>query len=233
MRLIGNIKKISEFSSKEIDDMYKLMFKFYDNIDKKNFLEDFWEKDYCIYLKDKNNKIKGFSTQKIMEFEIENNKIIGVFSGDTIIHKENWGDLSLFQTFAKFFFPYGEQYKNFYWFLIVKGYKTYKILPTFFKSFYPNFRESTPEETNKIKDSFGYLKFPDEYNRKTGVIEYKKIKDSLKKGVADITEKELGDKDVQYFLKLNPYYEIGNDLVCIAELKKENLKNKVLKILFG
>lgn len=52
MRLIGNIKKISEFSSKEIDDMYKLMFKFYDNIDKKKFLEDFWEKDYCIYLKD-------------------------------------------------------------------------------------------------------------------------------------------------------------------------------------
>ena len=68
MRLIGNIKKISEFSSKEIDDMYKLMFKFYDNIDKKKFLEDFWEKDYCIYLKDKNNKIKGFSTQRIMEF---------------------------------------------------------------------------------------------------------------------------------------------------------------------
>ena len=41
MRLIGNIKKISEFSSKEIDDMYKLMFKFYDNIDKKNFLKIF------------------------------------------------------------------------------------------------------------------------------------------------------------------------------------------------
>ena len=77
-----------------------------------------------------------------------------------------------------------------------------------FKSFYPNFRESTPEETNKIKDSFGYLKFPDEYNRKTGVIEYKKIKDSLKKGVADITEKELEDRDVQYFLKLKHLYYV-------------------------
>ena len=233
MKLTGNIKKINEFSSEEIDEMYNLMYEFYDNVDKKIFLEDFFEKDYCIYLTDSNSKIKGFSTQKIMEFEFENNKIAGVFSGDTVIHKDNWGELSLFQTFANFFFPYGEQYENFYWFLIVKGYKTYKILPTFFKSFYPNFKETPPDKINKIKNHFGNLKFPDEYNNKTGVIEYKKIKDSLKKGIADITEKELRDENVQYFLNLNPDYEIGNDLVCIAELKKENLKNKVLKILFG
>ena len=85
------------------------------NVDKNIFLKDLKEKDYCIILKDNTNNIKGFSTQKIMKFNFENEEIYGVFSGDTIIDKENWGNLTLFKVFANFFFPFGEKYKNFYW----------------------------------------------------------------------------------------------------------------------
>ena len=115
----------------------------------------------------------------------------------------------------------------------MKGYKTYKFLPTFFKEFYPNYKAETPEKFKNIMDLFGEIKYPNEYNKENGVIEYKGIKDSLKKGVADITEKELKDKNVQFFLESNPNYEKGNDLVCITSLKIENLKEKTLKILFN
>ena len=233
MKLEGSILKIKDISEEEVAEMYSLMAEFYDNVAKDTFLQDLAEKDYCILIRDEGEKIRGFSTQKILKLDNEGEKIHGVFSGDTIIHKKYWGDLSLFKTFANFFFPYGERFENFYWFLIVKGYKTYKILPTFFKTFYPNAEKETPEEIRKIIDFFWKTEYPGEYNRSTGVIEYSKIKDSLKKGVADITEKELRDRHINFFLKMNPHYEKGNDLICIASLKKEFLKDKVKKILFG
>ena len=55
----------------------------------------------------------------------------------------------------------------------------------------------------------------------------------MKKGVADITEKELKDKYIRFFLEKNPHYEKGDDLLCLTSLKKENLKEKVKKILFS
>ena len=150
---------------------------------------------------------------------------------EIVIHKENWGSFSLFQVFAKFFFTYGEQYDNFYWFLIVKGHKTYKILPTFLKKFYPNFKEDTPPEMKSLMDFFGHTKYPGEYNPIEGIIEYNKLTDSLKEGIADISNKELRDDHVKFFLKKNPHYESGNDLVCIASLKKENLRERAKRLL--
>ena len=174
MDLQGSIVKINQVSEKQLKEMYSLMAKFYNNITKKNFTKDFLDKDFCIILKDEEDKIKGFSTQKILKLDYEGKDIHGVFSGDTVIHKENWGSFSLFQVFAKFFFTYGEQYENFYWFLIVKGHKTYKILPTFLKKFYPNFKEDTPPEMKSLMDFFGHTKYPEEYNPIEGIIEYNK-----------------------------------------------------------
>ena len=233
MEPVGSIVKIEEVSQKEIEEMFCLMTEFYDNVEKDVFLKDFMEKDYCIFLRDEKGTIKGFSSQKIWEIDYYGKKIHGVFSGDTVIHRENWGSLSLFQIFARFFFSYGKKFDNFYWFLIVKGYKTYKILPTFFNDFYPDIRKETPPEIKDIMNFLGYSRFPNEYNSETGVIEYKGIKDSLKKGVADITEKELKDKYIRFFLEKNPHYEKGDDLLCLTSLKKENLKEKVKKILFS
>jgi len=62
----------------------------------------------------------------------------------------------------------------------------------------------------------------------------KAVKDGhvFRKANKPFTEKELKDKNVQFFLESNPNYEKGNDLVCITSLKIENLKEKTLKILF-
>lgn len=231
MRLKGKVIEIEELCSGDIEEMYLLMTEFYDNMERNIFLKDLSDKKYCIVLRDEQGRIKGFSTQKIVSFNIDGKEIHGIFSGDTIIHKSSWGSLELFRVFADFFFDVGERYEEFYWFLIVKGYKTYKILPTFFKEFYPNSLTETPEQLKKIMDSFGENFYPNEYNRKTGVIEYKKIKDKLKEGVADITEKRLRDRDIKFFKERNPEYFRGNDMVCITSLKRDNLLNEVKPLL--
>lgn len=233
VELHGNIIEVQQLTEQEKKTMFSLMELFYDDTTYSVFIKDLEEKDYCILLFDSDNKIKGFSTQKIMSVAVGKEIVFGVFSGDTIIHKDYWGSMELYKLFAKFFIRYGKQYGSFYWFLISKGYKTYKMLPLFFNKFYPNCNERTPAFEQEIIHSFAQGKYPDEYDREAGVIFYKGIKDKLKAGVADVTEKQVKDIHVSYFLKLNPEYFKGNDLVCIAKLTEENLKPVARRLLLG
>ena len=233
MNLYGELLETGKLSQENIKTMYSLMDEFYDDMTFSAFIKDLAEKDYCILLFDESGSVKGFSTQKIMSVKVQNEDIYGVFSGDTIIHKDYWGSLELYKVFSQYFFEYGRKYKEFYWFLISKGYKTYKILPVFFNCFYPNVKEETPDYEQSIMHAFGSMKFPNEYDAKSGVIRYTGIKDKLKAGIADITEKQKKDKNVDFFLKANPDFLKGNDLVCLTKLSDDNLKNIAKRLLLG
>ncbi len=233
VKLKGSMQEVGSLSNEDVNTMYGLMDEFYDNVTKENFLRDLGKKDYSIVLKDEGGIIRGFSTQKIMHIPVEDKLVHGVFSGDTIIHKDYWGSPELFKVFTRFFFKYEEQYGDFYWFLISKGYKTYKLLPTFFKTFYPNYLEETPKEIKEIMDAFGRLYSPEEYDEKTGVLCYKGVKDKLKQNVADITKERLKDRNIAFFAEKNPDHIKGNDIVCITKLSKTNLSERMQKLLMS
>ena len=118
MDLQGSIVKINQVSEKQLKEMYSLMAKFYNNITKKNFTKDFLDKDFCIILKDEKNKIKGFSTQKILKLNYEGKDIHGVFSGDTVIHKENWGSFPCSRSLQNFSLHMGNSMRIFTGFLL-------------------------------------------------------------------------------------------------------------------
>lgn len=232
-KLTGNICNIGELSSADIDSMYLLMEEFYDHMEKAVFLTDLHQKDWCITLRDELGRILGFSTQKLLKIPVGGKQVYGIFSGDTIIHKKHWGSMELFRTFARFFLRMAEDYQTLYWFLISKGYKTYKILPTFFQEFYPDCKKQTPPQIKEIMDVFGTFCFPGCYSKSDGVIYYNTTKDRLKKGVADPTPDRLKDPDIAFFLSSNPGYLRGNDLVCLTVLDKGNLIPKSHKFLFA
>ena len=230
--LKGFVKPICEFGKTEISDMYSLMSEFYHNTDESVFQRDFFDKDYCLVLYNEGDKVVGFTTQKVMELDIDGRKIHGIFSGDTIIHKDYWGDIELFRVWARFWFEFAEKYEEFYWFLICKGYKTYRMLPLFWTEFYPNYRCETPAYEQKIIDAYAIKIYPDEYNSDSGVIEYRGIKDKLKTGVADVGAHEMKNKDIAFFCKVNPDYVKGNDIACLAKIDKTVLKKRVVELLF-
>jgi hypothetical protein len=82
-------------------------------------------------------------------------------------------------------------------------------------------------------DAFAMKKYPEEYDRESGVILYKGTKDKLKTGVADITEKQLRDRDILHFLKLNPECHKGYDLVCLARFTEDNLRLGIHRLILG
>jgi len=233
MGLHGILVEVSSLSESKKVEMFQLMEQFYDDTALSVFLRDLNEKNYCILLYDESHLLKGFSTQQLISVIAEGKKIHGVFSGDTIIHKDNWGSFELFKIFAQNFILMGKQYPEFYWILISKGYKTYRMLPVFFQRYYPNCQKVTPRYEQSILDAFGRTKYPGEYDEASGVITYRETKDKLKAGVADITSNRLRDIHIQHFIKMNPGYYKGNDLVCMARLTEVNLKPAVGRLLLG
>lgn len=230
--LKGLIKPADQYGEEDLSAMYRLMSAFYDDTDENTFRKDFGAKDYCLALYHESDGLVGFTTQKVMHVPVDGKEIHGIFSGDTIIHKEHWGDLELFRVWARFWFDFAAQYETFYWFLICKGYKTYCMLPLFFTEFYPTYRFPTPPYEQRIMNAYAESLYGKAYNYDTGVIEYPARKDKLKSGVADIGSRELRNKDIAYFTQANPGYRSGNDLVCLAKLDRTLLRKHAGKLLF-
>lgn len=231
-KLRGALVRANSLNSEQTAAMFSVMQQFYDDTDFDTFLMDLREKDFCILLFDESRAIRGFSTQMLIPVTVENETVQGIFSGDTIIHKDYWGGLELFRVFAQNLVPLGARHADFYWFLTSKGYKTYRMLPVFFNKFYPTFRNSTPEREQGIMHAFGRAKYPREYDETRGVIVYKRKTDKLKPGVADVHSVRRPDEDVRYFVEKNPGYRQGDDLVCLASLARGNFRPGVRGLLF-
>ena len=236
MKLNGQIIKVNDIQETDIDAMFDLMNLYFEGMSRDVFEIDLYEKQWIIILRDCiTEEIKGFSTQMIMDKTMEGIPYKIVFSGDTIIHKDYWGELELMRIFSKLIFYLIKRYRGIklYWFLISMGYKTYRFLPVFFKDFYPRYDKEIPEHEKKLLDALGYQKYPKEYDNKLGVIKPSNTEVSLRKGVADISERLLKNPHIYYFTKKNPLHYKGYELACIAELTMENLKPTAYKVIMS
>ena len=224
--MTGGVIPVSDISESEIGECFDLMKKYYDNMDEQVFRRDFSDKDYCLVLRD-NNEIIGFTTQKLLDVDIGGEIVHGIFSGDTIIRRDYWGQTGLFRIFANFWFRYAKRYDEFYWFLICKGYRTYGILPLMWREFYPNCRTETPAREKSIIDAYASALYPGEYDPSTGVIEYKHEKDRLKPDIGEIPERRRKNADIAFFCEKDPGYVIGNDLACLAKIDENMLRPRM------
>ena len=56
-----------------------------------------------------------------------------------------------------------------YWFLIAKGYRTYRFLPVFFREFYPRYECATPAWAKSLLDALGRTMFGQAYDPRRGL----------------------------------------------------------------
>jgi hypothetical protein len=233
MRLIGDLKSVDSLSRAQKQRMFELLQMYFEGADADIFHKDLQEKQWVILLLDsRDSSIQGFSTQMLLECVVNQQLIKALFSGDTIINRSHWGEHEL----AKQWLRLAEQLislypqDRLYWFLISKGYKTYRFLPVYFKNFYPCYNKETPKFEKQIMDTLGYLKYPNNYCISDGVIHFSQETAYLKKGVADIDEKRLRDPHIRFFIEHNPLYSKGDELVCLAEISYDNFNPCVFKM---
>jgi hypothetical protein len=224
-RLTGQLIRVNQICARRREEMYALMDNYYENMDHSTFAADLDEKEWVIQIVDEvSNELKGFSSQRLIHSRVEGRSIRTLFSGDTIVESRRRGQRKLFQVSGWFLRQLMDAYPDdeLYWFLISKGYKTYRFLPLFFREFYPRYARTIPAWYKAVIDSLGMHIDPSRYDPRTGILRARPDGCRLRPGVADITPDRLRDQHVRFFSDANPGHARGDELCCLAQLTPTN-----------
>jgi hypothetical protein len=206
--------------------MYALFERYYVASSFERFERDLTGKDTVFLINDEHGELCGFSTLAVFEMDVDGAPLRVVFSGDTIIEPSHWGSqafaFSWIRHIGKIF---GEApCVPLFWLLIVKGHRTYRYLPAFGLNFVPNWRETGDTRLHKLKDAIARSLFGAAYDAPSGVVHFEHSLGHLATELAAITPREAARADVRFFLENNPGYVQGDELVCLCELKPENMR---------
>lgn len=219
----------------EIPALLALHRRYFDHVVEEHFRRDLEEKDWVILLKEADGTLAGFSTQQLIEISVAGRVERFLFSGDTIVAREHWRQPGLAGGFGHLMLRLIERHGegDLSWFLISKGFRTYRFLPAFFRSYYPGPDRSGAERA-RLKpplDRVAAHKFADAYDAGTGVISFRHVKDHLKEERGGETENRSGDAHVAFFARANPGWRTGDELACLAPIARANLNAAALRVI--
>lgn len=221
-KLKATVLDRNNLSAAEIAEMYQLFSEYYEGISLDLFENDLAEKTHVIVLRSV-NRLCGFSTLSLLETA----QYRTLFSGDTIIHHDYWGEQGLALAFCNFAGQVKVQQPQIplYWFLISKGYRTYRYLHLFSKVYWPSIHQAAAPELKHLLDILAIKKFGTHFNPATGVIRFPQSRGHLKSNWACIRENMLERPEVNFFLQRNPNFAEGEELACITLLDEDNLRS--------
>lgn len=208
-----------EISESELKEMYDIFEKYYHNTQVRTFKNDLDKKNGAFILREKKTKrIVGFSTILKMKMRINGKRIVGIFSGDTIVEDKYWGKNPLNTIMVKYLVRqlFTHPFVPVYWFLISKGYKTYLLLANNFVHYFPHYKKDH-SRLSDVADAYSRYLFCDYYNEKKRILDFGRDYQSLKGGVAEITAEmcELYPK-IAFFNEKNPTWDRGTELPCVG-----------------
>jgi hypothetical protein len=223
-RYYSSTLRIVDLAVDLVDRMAALYLANYDGSSQDVFRRDLAAKDEVI-LVFCGDELIGFTTLRVFGEIWQGRAIRVVYSGDTIVDPAHWGQSELASAWIS---RVGEiaraaPAEPLYWFLLVKGHRTFKYLPVFGRSFYPHW-EIDRSDLKSLADQLAGRMFPGDYNPATGVVEFAESRGHLKAAIAQPDAGDLGKAATQFFLARNPGYRQGHELVCICELAPDNMK---------
>ena len=112
-----------------------------------------------------------------------------------------------------------------YWFLITKGYRTYRYLHAFAHRYFPHPHEATPPEMQACMDTLAKSRFGDAYRADLGIVQFDPVRGYLRPPWSGIRAGLRPRPEVRLFLDRNAGYVDGDELVCLTELSESNLRS--------
>ncbi len=228
----GKIQSVEELSQFDFDCMLELMQHHYAEVHRAGFERDLNEKDWVIALRNSAGTICGFSTQVLWAVPGIPNTLI-LFSGDTVVDQAYRFSSLLAGLWGKLALNLLEQHPEnaLYWFLISKGYKTYRYLPLFFHEFYPRRDTAMPAHIDSKLKKIGQWRFHDKFSPSLGIVQATPDSCRLRPEVAPIDLRRLKDPDIEFFVSRNPNHAQGDELCCLAPLTRTNLTPSAYRVI--
>ena len=220
----SRFKKITELVPAERETLAALYLQYYDGVEASDFHSDL-DKKTEVLLVSCDEVIIGFTTLEVYERTWNGAPIRILYSGDTVVDRVHWGQQALSFAWIGRLGRLKQERPDLplYWFVIIKGHRTFKFLPTFGKSFYPHWFIDR-SDLKPLADQLAREKFGNEYDAERGLVVFARSRGHLKHDIAFPSEEELGRDSVRFFLERNPGYLNGNELVCLCEISEENMR---------
>jgi len=141
MALVGHIVEVTSITTAQRNRMYEILSSYFDGVRLSVFDEDLYEKDWAVILTDSTgDQIFGFSTLQLIEDRVDGTPIRAFFSGDTIVDLPYRRSMAMANAWIRFTFTHalGHPLFKYYWFLIVNSYRSFRYLPIYANTYYPN-----------------------------------------------------------------------------------------------
>jgi hypothetical protein len=205
----------------------------YENALRDRFDRDLDEKQHVILLHDRDSgALRGFSTVLVREVASSRGPATLVFSGDTVIDRDYWGQKRLQVAFLRLLvtLKLRAPARPLYWFLLSKGYRTYLLLANAFPRAVPRVGTHDDEVLRGLLDRFAAERFGAQYDRASGVVRYATPHERVRDGIAPLTAESLANRHVRFFVERNPEHASGVELACLADVRLRDLACTAMRI---
>jgi hypothetical protein len=205
--------------------MYHLFSHYYENVAFDQFNADLAAKDFVLLLEDA-GELVGFTGASLFQRQHSGETIRIVFSGDTIMARQHWGKQTLAKAWLREMGYLAKQAapQRLFWFLIVKGHRTYRYLPAFALHYFPGRMTEAKTALQSLRDALADGMFGSAFDPVSGIIRFAAPRGNLQHEWAAPSERELRLPDVAYFLQANPGYAQGDELACLCEISRTNMR---------
>ena len=209
--------------------MHQLLCAHFSGVSRATFDDDLALKTAVILLEDDDGVLRGFSTLLVYDTSVVGRELTIVYSGDTIVERRWWGSPTLARTWIQGvralthspIQPFTPS-RDLYWMLLTSGFRTYRFLPVFYRSFFPRFDAQTPADLQAAIDALAAAQFGSQYAADAGVVRFARPQ-VLSADLIDVPRGRDQDPHVRFFLARNPGYAKGDELVCLTRIHEDNL----------
>jgi hypothetical protein len=205
------------------NEMFSLLSRHFEGVTKEQFEADLAEKNWVVEIR-RAGRLMGFSTLLACEVWHEGRALTAIYSGDTIVAPEAWGNPALARTWiaAVNHLRAATRERECHWLLLTSGFRTYRFLPVFWREFFPRHDAPTPPDGQRLLEHLARRQYGRCYDAVAGIVRFPKPQ-RLHGTLGVLPAGRDGDKHVAFFLSRNPGHAQGDELACVTEISEANL----------
>lgn len=212
-----------ELTSGQRDEMFALLAAHFDGVSREQFENDLAEKNWVVQVRG-NGRLLGFTTLLVETLDFEGERLMAIYSGDTIVAPEAWQSPMLARAWiaAVNHLRAADPGRRCYWLLLTSGFRTYRFLPVFWRAFYPQIHAVTPPHEQRLRQHLAASRYGAAFDPQAGIVRFPRPQ-TLRGVLREVPHGRREDADIAFFLTCNPGHERGDELVCLTEISEANL----------
>lgn len=223
-RRVFAMKRVGELTAAERDRMFALLDAHYDRATRRQFEADLAEKEWVI-LSTEDGEVVGFSTLMRIRADIDGEPVLAFYSGDTIARTDRRAPVARggITLFVRHLFAHVAAFPGLRhcYFHVAGTHRGYLMMPGIFHVSRPRHDQPMTPDARRILGALTRVKHL-EYDAARSIVRYPDPT-ILRAGVAELSDSELRNPHVRFYVEQNPGFSCGERLASLVELAPDNL----------